>query len=577
MNANLEPVASFAPRQWARLTLVFVGCSVLIACITAGVAHAFGPLATGAVLLFLLGASGMVVKRYLPAVLSYPRWYDGLPCYLSVQNRDLQIIETNHLFRRDFGTRTGEHCYEVYKRRATPCDNCLVLRTFETGQSHTAERKVIRNDGSVAEVVATSSPLYEKNGKPTAVAEMFTDVTEIKTLHTELERSREEYRRLFDIVPCYISIQNRDHEILSTNAMFRQDFGSCFGKKCYEAYKGGQAVCRTCPVEHTFRDGGIHSSEEIVITEDGDQASVVVHSMPILDDHGEVEAVMEVSTNITEVKRLQALATVGLAVSGMAHRIKNILMGLTGGVYVTNTGFELQEQDTIDEGWSMVQRNVDKVSKVTADLLFCAKGREPSLEDGVCPQAIVEEVHELFVERASFEGIEIRLEMDGRRTLGRYDPEALQNMVTNLTANALDACRFDPDIEHKQHLIVLGCRDDGSGGVVVAVADNGAGIPDDVKDKVFDGFFSTKGTEGTGLGLLVVQKVVEEHGGRVTFTTEEGKGTSFEVALPRLDPETQAEDARGGGLTLPPNTPADIPPNNNVEMGLSDLSPWRQT
>ena len=69
-------------------------------------------------------------------------------------------------------------------------------------------------------------------------------------------------------------------------------------------------------------------------------------------------------------------------------------------------------------------------------------------------------------------------------------------------------------------------------GVSVVVADNGVGIPDDVHHRVFENFFSTKGTEGTGLGLLVVQKVVSEHNGDISFASEEGKGTTFRIVLP---------------------------------------------
>jgi signal transduction histidine kinase len=69
--------------------------------------------------------------------------------------------------------------------------------------------------------------------------------------------------------------------------------------------------------------------------------------------------------------------------------------------------------------------------------------------------------------------------------------------------------------------------------VVFEVEDNGPGIPSEVQEKVFEEFFSTKGTEGTGIGLLVVQKVAEEHGGTVTFTSETGKGTTFRVSIPR--------------------------------------------
>ena len=90
----------------------------------------------------------------------------------------------------------------------------------------------------------------------------------------------------------------------------------------------------------------------------------------------------------------------------------------------------------------------------------------------------------------------------------------------------------DPAYGDKEHRITMRCSQSPSGDVVLEVEDNGAGIPEDVHHKVFESFFSTKGTEGTGLGLLVVQKVVNEHGGQITFTSEEGKGTRFRAVLP---------------------------------------------
>jgi len=358
------------------------------------------------------------------------------------------------------------------------------------------------------------------------------EATELRTLHEELERSRRDFRLLFDSVPCYITVQGRDYRIFQSNALFRKDFGNCFGQRCFEAYKGESSRCADCPIEKTFADGEVHTSEESVVTLDGERASVMVTSMPITEVDGEITAVMEVSTNVTEVKRLQSLATIGLAVTGMAHRIKNILMGLEGGVYVVNVGFEADDSVSIDKGWRMVQRNVEKVSHVAADLLFCSKDREPSLKDDVCPAEIVAEVYELFRERASCDSTEIVLDIGVQSHCGRFDPDALRNLVTNLVANAIDACRFDLDGEDKDHRIDLRCYQAVDASTVIEVEDNGAGIPEAVRTKVFDGFFSTKGTEGTGLGLLVVQKVVEEHGGTVDFESEEGRGTTFTVVLP---------------------------------------------
>ena len=465
-------------------------------------------------------------------IMADPRWRDVLPCYLSVQDRDLRILETNEQFRRDFGPAIGEHCYRIYKDRHTPCPNCPVLKTLTDGQNHRIEGTVVTNSGQMANVVVISAPLRDRKGNTIAAVQMSTNITESRQLHDELDRSRRHFKQLFDVVPCYISVQNHDYEIIESNQLFKDDFDSAAGKQCYRIYKGRDSICPNCPVEKSFADGKVHSSEEQVVTKDGRHADMIVYSMPVLDEHDQITSVMEVSTDISEVKRLQhELAMVGMAVAGMTHRMKNILTGLEGGIFVVNTGFEMSDKSMVDEGWQMVTRNVTKVSQIAQDLLYCAKAREPKWQDDVSPQGILRDVHELYHARASSEGVELELDLDGPPKLGRFDADALHSLVLNLTANALDACRFDPATD-KQHLITLRCISETSGATVIEVEDNGAGIPDDVSHKVFEAFFSVKGTEGTGIGLLVVQRVAEAHKAALSFDTKEGVGTTFRVVFP---------------------------------------------
>jgi len=362
-------------------------------------------------------------------------------------------------------------------------------------------------------------------------------MTELKGLRQQLERSRRDYKRLFEAVPCYICVVDRDLVVLECNTLYRREFGDAIGSRCFEACKGRSAPCRDCLVTATFADGEAHSSEETLTTQDGRRLDLVVHSMPVHDDRGAITSVMEVFTDITEVKRLQSqLALMGRAVAGMAHRVKNILMGLEGGIFVVNTGMESGDQETTSEGWKMVERNVVRISRTVKDLLFCAKSREPRLEDGVLAHDIVADVHELFGERLAGEEIEIRVEQADPQCSGTFDPDGIHSLLCNLVSNAIDACRFDPDEGKREHHITLRCAREGDDTVVLEVEDDGSGIPEELSDRVFQDFFSTKGTEGTGVGLLVVQKIAEEHGGSVSFTTEPGRGTTFRVALPVRPP-----------------------------------------
>jgi len=466
--------------------------------------------------------------------------FNMVPCYISVHDRNFNILQTNEMFKRDFGDREGQKCYRVYKGAEQICEDCQVEKTFRDGEVHSSEEVVVTKDGEEANVIVYTSPIRDEAGNIYAVMEMSTNITEVKRLQTELETQRKKYEQLFDVVPCYISIQDRSFTILQTNEMFRRDFGDREGQKCHRSYKGAEQICEDCPVEKTFRDGEVHSSEEVVVTKHGEEANVIVFAAPIRDESGRIETVMEMSTNITEMKKLQReLILMGQAVASMAHTIKNLLMGLEGGIFVVSTALEQKDDDLLMEGWDMVNRNVDKVSHMVKDLLYCAKEREHRFKK-VDPAGIAREVYELFEDKAKTDEIELRLEVEGAIPDAELDPDAVHNLLSNLISNAIDACKFD--FSKQEHWICLRASPQGPDRVVYEVADNGKGIPAEWSNKVFDNFFSTKGDKGTGLGLLVARKVVQEHHGEITFTSEPNQGTTFRVALPIHQPKPTPAD-----------------------------------
>jgi PAS domain S-box-containing protein len=359
-----------------------------------------------------------------------------------------------------------------------------------------------------------------------------------RALARELDHTRRNYERLFSAVPCFICVQDRDHRLIEANALYRREFGADYGSRCWEVCKKRTTQCPDCLVDKTFEDGHVYSSEETLITRDGKRINAVVYTRPVFDDRGEIVAVMEVFTDITEVKNLQRqLALMGRAVAGMAHRVKNILMGLEGGIFVVNTGLETDDREAINEGWEMVERNVRRVSQIVKDLLYCSKDRLPNFTSEVSPHDIVTEVRNLYANRMAAENIDIRTELSDPPHRGTFDVEGIHNMLCNLVANAIDACRFDPSEDKPGHTITLHCHQKDDGTTVFKVADTGVGIPDEMNNRVFEDFFSSKGSEGTGIGLLVVQKVAEEHGGKVSYSSKPGHGTTFTITIPATAPD----------------------------------------
>jgi len=110
---------------------------------------------------------------------------------------------------------------------------------------------------------------------------------------------------LFDLVPCIITIQDKHYKIIKYNREFADKFGSKEGEYCFKAYKGRNIKCLNCPLDKTFRDGRVHFDEHSGVKKDGTTVHWIVKTSPIKNSEGEIVAVMEMSTNITQQKLLQ--------------------------------------------------------------------------------------------------------------------------------------------------------------------------------------------------------------------------------------------------------------------------------
>ena len=333
------------------------------------------------------------------------------------------------------------------------------------------------------------------------------------------------FRNIIDLLPCYLSIQDRSMHILFANQNFKNDFGEGVGKLCHEVYKGSPERCQFCPVQKTFKDGKIHISEETVQLTTGEVADMIVYSSPVLDTSGNVAGVIEMSTNITKVKEMQKeLKILGQSIAILSHDIKNILEGLHGGAYVLEEGINDGDMELTAKGLDIVKRNITEISSMAQNILYSSKKRELICRE-VSPNEIVRDVVDLFQEKAKAIGIKLIHETNPALPLVRLDLMSIRRMLENFIWNALDACKKDK--EKDSHIVVVRAGSHDRFHFRFEVVDNGVGMDEETKKSIFDEFYSTKGGHGTGLGLLVVDKIVKEHGGKVEVFTKPGKGTTF--------------------------------------------------
>ena len=275
-----------------------------------------------------------------------------MPCYLTIQDKDLHLVAANKKFVDEFGEIDGRYCYQIYKKRSEKCENCPVERTFRDGLPHRSEELVKNRDGQDVWVIVDTTPIYDENGNITSVMEMSTDFTENKLLQNQLKESQQKYHLLFEEVPCFISIQDKDLRIVEANRMHREAFGTSYGSKCYEVYKHRKTKCEPCTVQQTFNDGIIHTHEEVVVSQDNKSMNVMVFTAPIRDGDGNIEKVVEMSADITQIRQLQdKLTSVGLLIGTISHGIKGLLNALDGGIYLVNSGLKKNDRERIDQGW----------------------------------------------------------------------------------------------------------------------------------------------------------------------------------------------------------------------------------
>jgi two-component system NtrC family sensor kinase len=268
----------------------------------------------------------------------------------------------------------------------------------------------------------------------------------------------------------------------------------------------------------------------------------------------------------------ERLAAVGQTIASLSHHIKNILQGVRGGSYLIELGLGEHEKnakdeeqdpeamqkalDTIRKGWAIVDRNQERISTLVLDMLTFSKEREPDPRPADLNQ-VASEVVDLMASRAEEMSVELAWRPASNMPTLMFDPEALHRAILNVVTNAIDACD-----ENEQGRVIVSSRfDEATKLVQIVVEDNGGGIsPDDI-EAIFTVFVSRKGGRGTGLGLPVTRKILEEHGGQVRVDSTVGKGSRFTLEFPATaqspdaDPEHRATQSISAA-DLSPQTPA---------------------
>lgn len=238
----------------------------------------------------------------------------------------------------------------------------------------------------------------------------------------------------------------------------------------------------------------------------------------------------EVALHLQNLRMIQErilserMAAIGQTITGMAHNIKNILVLSQGGVEMMEKRLHNRNYESLDETWTIVRRGVDRINKLVQEMLDYSRARKVEKRRADL-NVFLAELHQAFAEEMTRRGVDWRLALTPGIPPLMLDIDGLEKALANLIVNAMEA---GEDMGGK---IELRARMAGEGSVVLEVEDQAGGIPREILPRIFVPFFTTKGSKGSGLGLAMTRKIIEDMGGAIDVDTRESQGTRFTITL----------------------------------------------
>jgi len=222
--------------------------------------------------------------------------------------------------------------------------------------------------------------------------------------------------------------------------------------------------------------------------------------------------------------RTERMAAIGQTITGMAHNIKNVLLLSQGGMELMQKRLHDKSYDSLEETWGLVKRGIDRINTMVKDMLDYSRARK--VEKRRCQaNELLSEIRETFSDEMVKRGVVCSLDLDESCPPVMIDTDGLDKAVVNLLINAAEACTPG------EGQITLRTRLEAEDTLVIEVEDNAGGIPDEILPRIFTPFFTTKGAKGTGLGLAMTKKFIEDMGGKIEIKTKYGVGTTFVITI----------------------------------------------
>ena len=462
-----------------------------------------------------------------------------------IMDADQRVQRANKMARTFFGDSQadfiGKYCWTLVHGTNAPIPGCPVLRVKESLVGEMMEMQIGDRWFHIS-----VDPILDADGRCSGFVHIVRDITECRRTEDALVEREKKFRSMMEafVDPLYICSPDFVVEYMNP-AMIRRIGRDATGEECHQAMHGLDRTCDWCILDKLSN----HAPMEIDVKSPLDSRVFRVANMPIRNADGTlskmsvfrditdyVQAIKDKEKAQADLAQAQKMETIGNLAGGIAHDFNNILTSIIG---FTELALDDVEKDSVIEESLQEVYTAGKRAKALVEQILAVARQADEPTQPIQMDIIVKEVLK-FIRSSTPSTIELQQNL-GSSAFIMANPSQIHQIIMNLCTNAayamdtsggvLKVALTDMTIDHRSPLLQEGLAPGAY--IEMTVSDTGPGIPSDILGLIFEPYFTTKTMgEGTGLGLSVVQGIVEKSGGKIIVESKVNKGTTFRVFLP---------------------------------------------